>query len=160
MSENGEQSAFKIHLQDIKPGGLNVSGLIEASDIGDVQHNVMIFTEPFRLALKVERFDKTLVADTTVHGHFTADCSYCLEPIDRDWDNEFTIELELDPDVEEVDLAEEARQEILLCLPGGVNCVEDCKGLCPACGINRNKKTCTCVIETEEQSTGLDIKDL
>ena len=36
------------------------------------------------------------------------------------------------------------REEILLALPGHVLCHEECKGLCPVCGINRNLGGCQC----------------
>ena len=34
--------------------------------------------------------------------------------------------------------------EALLNWPSRVVCKEDCKGLCPVCGINLNQSTCTC----------------
>jgi uncharacterized protein len=43
-----------------------------------------------------------------------------------------------------IDLAEELREEILLALPTQVLCREDCKGLCPVCGGNRNQVPCQC----------------
>lgn len=33
---------------------------------------------------------------------------------------------------------------LFLALPSVSVCREDCKGLCPVCGIDRNKATCTC----------------
>jgi len=44
-----------------------------------------------------------------------------------------------------IDLAAEMREEILLALPVSVLCREDCLGLCPICGGNRNLKPCDCV---------------
>jgi uncharacterized protein len=43
-----------------------------------------------------------------------------------------------------IDLGEELREEILLALPTQVLCAEDCKGLCPVCGGNRNQVPCQC----------------
>ncbi len=43
-----------------------------------------------------------------------------------------------------VDLAPLARDAILLDLPLAPLCREDCKGLCPYCGIDRNEETCAC----------------
>ncbi|MEG1706531.1 MAG: DUF177 domain-containing protein, partial [Clostridia bacterium] len=34
--------------------------------------------------------------------------------------------------------------EIVLALPISILCQENCKGLCPKCGINLNKSTCSC----------------
>jgi uncharacterized protein len=43
-----------------------------------------------------------------------------------------------------IDLGLELREEILLALPTQVLCREDCKGLCPVCGGNRNQVPCQC----------------
>ena len=43
-----------------------------------------------------------------------------------------------------VELNDLVREEILLAMPGQVLCGEDCKGLCPSCGVDRNEKTCQC----------------
>jgi uncharacterized protein len=43
-----------------------------------------------------------------------------------------------------LDVSELARDEIFLHLPSKVLCKDDCKGICPICGINRNEKTCQC----------------
>ena len=36
---------------------------------------------------------------------------------------------------------------LFLELPIASNCREDCKGLCPVCGVDRNVTTCDCTIE-------------
>ncbi len=43
-----------------------------------------------------------------------------------------------------VDLGELMREQFYLALPMKPLCREDCKGLCPVCGINRNREACTC----------------
>jgi uncharacterized protein len=43
-----------------------------------------------------------------------------------------------------IDLAEVVREQILLALPEQVLCREDCRGLCPKCGGNRNLIDCSC----------------
>ena len=47
-------------------------------------------------------------------------------------------------DGEAIDLDDMVREEILLALPGHILCSEDCKGLCPICGIDRNVSSCQC----------------
>lgn len=44
----------------------------------------------------------------------------------------------------EIDLDPVVREQILLALPGYPLCREDCKGLCPVCGVNLNEQTCGC----------------
>jgi len=43
-----------------------------------------------------------------------------------------------------VELDDIVREEILLAVPSHVLCNEDCQGLCPVCGIDRNIGTCQC----------------
>jgi uncharacterized protein len=40
------------------------------------------------------------------------------------------------------------REQILLVLPMQRVCREDCKGICPVCGKNRNEVSCDCHLET------------
>jgi uncharacterized protein len=50
----------------------------------------------------------------------------------------------LDPRADEIDLRPAVREQWLLAVPGFVLCNEDCKGLCPTCGIDLNAGECGC----------------
>ena len=43
-----------------------------------------------------------------------------------------------------IDLAELVHEQLQLALPMKPLCREDCRGLCPVCGVNRNTTTCAC----------------
>ena len=45
---------------------------------------------------------------------------------------------------DEVDLAELARDAFILDMDTKTLCSEDCKGLCPGCGVNLNREPCRC----------------
>lgn len=47
-------------------------------------------------------------------------------------------------DGETIDVDELAREQFYLAMPTRVLCREDCKGLCPKCGVNKNENACTC----------------
>ena len=53
--------------------------------------------------------------------------------------------------LERLDLTESAREGIILALPSYPICKEDCQGVCPRCGKNRNEGPCSCA-ETGEES--------
>lgn len=53
-------------------------------------------------------------------------------------------------DGDEISVAGLVRENVLLALPVQPLCTDGCRGLCPSCGINLNKETCSCY------STGLD----
>jgi len=43
-----------------------------------------------------------------------------------------------------LELADVVREQILMALPMQTLCRQDCRGLCPACGKNRNQEACGC----------------
>jgi uncharacterized protein len=56
-----------------------------------------------------------------------------------------TEELDTDfYDGEEIDLDRISAEQLVLALPAYPLCKDDCKGLCPICGKNRNEEACAC----------------
>ena len=47
----------------------------------------------------------------------------------------------------EVDLTPLVYEQVMLALPTRPLCGEECRGLCPQCGINRNSGQCACATE-------------
>jgi uncharacterized protein len=47
-------------------------------------------------------------------------------------------------DGETIDVDELVREQLLLALPSRALCGDECKGLCPTCGANRNANPCDC----------------
>ncbi|MBN2621203.1 DUF177 domain-containing protein [candidate division WOR-3 bacterium] len=58
-----------------------------------------------------------------------------------------------------IDLKIGIREAILLYLPIAPLCREDCAGLCPKCGANKNRKQCACVIDAGGVFTSVIIPD-
>ena len=97
-------------------------------------------------------------------GRFELQCARCLEPVERDLAAEFDLifrpagvdqkagEYAITEDETEIGYYEESglrledavREQVLLGLPGRTLCQEDCQGLCPQCGANRNTAPCHC----------------
>lgn len=93
------------------------------------------------------------------------ECSRCLTPFTATLrgEIEFSIAEDVDnaadrdeaPDNEiviaagtsEVDISGPIREALLLEAPLKPLCREDCRGLCPICGVNRNEETCECKVE-------------
>ncbi|HLZ07180.1 MAG TPA: DUF177 domain-containing protein [Chloroflexota bacterium] len=51
----------------------------------------------------------------------------------------------------ELDLTPAIREYGLLALPMKPLCQDDCQGLCPRCGVNRNYETCACVLNEPDE---------
>ncbi len=93
-----------------------------------------------------------------------APCDRCLEPVSLPIANPFDLvympaseaaeggEDEIDEAAAEVgyyegnglQLNDVLREVVLLALPMQLVCNENCKGICPVCGQNRNQRSCAC----------------
>ncbi|HKQ61172.1 MAG TPA: DUF177 domain-containing protein [Candidatus Polarisedimenticolaceae bacterium] len=113
---------------------------------------------------RVEPGDRGVELDAVVEAELTRACSRCLEPLDVALRHRFRLtlvgdaiddaagETELDPadaalfygSDGKVDLQEVAAEQIYLNLPQKPLCREDCRGLCPTCGADRNRVECAC----------------
>ncbi|HXJ33891.1 MAG TPA: DUF177 domain-containing protein [Candidatus Eisenbacteria bacterium] len=58
-------------------------------------------------------------------------------------------------DGEEIDVTGLVVEHAILALPTIPLCREDCRGLCPHCGVNHNLRPCTCATETSPRIGGL-----
>jgi uncharacterized protein len=97
----------------------------------------------------------------------TVECDRCLAesrfPLDTGFDLFYRPmsdiardeEVEIDEEETEIGFYEGAgmeledilREQVLLALPMQRVCREDCKGICPVCGKNRNETPCDCRVE-------------
>lgn len=121
--------------------------------------------------------------EARLRGSVTAraevDCDRCLKSIDVPIETEFDLtyipastyvrqetaelqEADLLVSVYEgdaIDVDEIVREQILLALPERALCREECRGLCPVCGIDRNTNGCACE-EKEVDPRWAALKDL
>jgi uncharacterized protein len=93
-----------------------------------------------------------------IEGRIELPCRLCLEEVDVEVDEDVHLLLAetgaeeaddpdvflYDPNERMLDLRPSIRENWLLTVPAYVQCREDCKGLCPTCGINLNESTCSC----------------
>ncbi|MGH7894717.1 MAG: YceD family protein [Candidatus Binatia bacterium] len=56
---------------------------------------------------------------------------------------------------EEIDVTGLVVEHAMLALPTIPVCQDDCRGLCPRCGVNRNLRPCACATETSPYTGGL-----
>jgi uncharacterized protein len=108
---------------------------------------------------------------------FTADfaCSRCVEPYpfanSATFHLRFRPRLEISPENEEVEIASDdldvefytersiplrdlAAEQVQLAIPMKPLCEENCLGLCPGCGANRNREDCKCEAAVADQRWG------
>ncbi len=81
----------------------------------------------------------TLYLEVTLRAKLIQPCRRCLEPVETTLDLEESFEVPIPPGAESVDLLPVVLRLVLSAHEPNVVCREDCRGLCPACGVNLNR---------------------
>ena len=125
-----------------------------------------------KLTKVVVNFDVTFVKpDVSVAGTITCVvegyCDKCSDRITKSIELPFNQIFYKDGSDDEdayvyedskLDATKAVRDEIVLSLPSGFVCKDDCKGLCPKCGVNLNEQQCDC--DTTRDNPFSVLKDL
>ncbi len=115
----------------------------------------------------------------TINSHVQLECGRCLKPFDMDLNGTSNIFLskknygkekelheedlivEYLEDEEHFNVSELLREEILVQTPMKPLCDENCKGICPICGSDRNENPCNCETEAKRaESPFAKLKEL
>ncbi len=107
------------------------------------------------LSLDVTRTENEIVVRGDLEAEFSAQCARCLDPatckvveyIERiySWDPEMLEDPEVEPvshNDGSLSILDAVREAVILSIPTVPLCDDGCKGLCPVCGINRNRENC------------------
>jgi len=130
-------------------------------------------SEPLRFELRAYRMAEDLLLEGEVRGRLELECSRCLARYPETIQESFRLLLEpagarvpTEPDAAHalaengmclgdeletgwyqgtlIDLSAFFRELVILAMPAKPLCREECLGLCPQCGADRNKQSCTC----------------
>ena len=121
-------------------------------------------TRPAELSGRIDRKGHEVHLSGSIVAGAEIECDRCLQPIaipiNADFDVSYvpvedyatgvTPELQADDlnlsvfQEETIDIDALAREQVTLALPSHALCCEDCMGLCPVCGINKNMQACQC----------------
>lgn len=85
----------------------------------------------------------------------TVECARCLKEFDKKIETKFLADLVEEEDMESdnlqmvitdgtIKMDQAIKQLIYLSMPMKSLCRDDCKGICPNCGVNLNEETCQC----------------
>ncbi|MBQ3761454.1 MAG: DUF177 domain-containing protein [Clostridia bacterium] len=96
--------------------------------------------------------EETVSIDAELNVTVRAHCARCLEEVACPMRVQVKADFSRAPGEDEypiaghlIDAGKAAFDELLTQLPMRFLCKEDCLGLCPVCGSNRNKSLCTCL---------------
>jgi uncharacterized protein len=114
--------------------------------------------QPAHIDGRLEHVPEGVVVRATIEAPWAAACSRCLRPVGGtvtvhvdELFERAAIEGETYPlGEDELDLTPLVRDALLLELPSAPRCTEDCAGICPMCGADRNVAPCDCVDTTPD----------
>ncbi len=134
---------IKISVREVFTKGLDIDQTIPKEGIGLSSEEIDL-RSPLHITAHLERVNQVISADAHVEVDFGSMCARCLEDLHHKQSFDYHFDFALEPGIEYVDLGEEIRQELIMANPARMLCKEDCKGICPKCGVNLNIEKCKC----------------
>ena len=151
LQETGDRFAYRYEPEEL---------------VLDEEHTRL--TGPPEVTGRVQTSGREVRLRGTLTARAEVDCDRCLKSVAVPVETEFDVtyvpeedyreseaaELQEEDlslsvfDGETIDVDELVREQLLLALPTRALCTEECKGLCPICGADRNADACAC--ETKE----------
>ena len=154
---------MRIELDGLEEQGGKFSRVYEVDELPLDDEEVRL-VEPAEIQGRARRVWTEVELRGRVSAKLEVPCGRCLNPVEVPISTGFTErfvravswaadeqhELQEEDlnlavfDGEAIELEDLVREEILLAIPAQVLCREECKGLCPTCGIDRNAGSCQC----------------
>jgi len=162
---------MRINVRGVPADGLALAGYVSlerlaTEELARVADVLRVYVE-----VAVRRYVEGFHVKGRVLAHVGMNCSRCLAPFERDVEG--TFEMMYQPRIEEkeeeqreniesdvgityytgneIDLAPEVHQCLLLAIPMQAVCSADCRGLCPGCGVDLNREPCRCAAPRRHQ---------
>ena len=147
---------MRIDLRRVGEEGERLAGEIPAEAL-DLHETDVAIVGPIACTVTAVRVFDELLVDGSIRARMRSRCSRCGESLEADVEEpSFHYDCRIEKGTEFVDLTEEIRESILLAFPVHPVCRTDCRGLCPQCGANRNRRSCRCKPQDNARWTALD----
>ena len=154
---------MRIELENLEGGRGDFAHVYQPDELNPVDERVRL-TAPAAVTGKVRLSGNEVFVNGHVDTRAQVECDRCLQPVEAPVSADFTLdyitgseyessevaeltEAEMSVavfDGEGLDVDEIVKEQILLAVPTRMLCREDCKGICPECGIDRNTGECSC----------------
>lgn len=159
-----------VPLASLKPGDNRFELSGEARDFGcevqEVKENPLFqgLIDGIKVMVVITRSGQRFLVRGRLAFRARLRCAICARDYENGFDEELVAEFtmmkrerlvyakELEPDeldrvpinADFIDLSQIIRDAIHLAIPIAPKCRDDCKGICPVCGVNRNEVECQC----------------
>lgn len=144
--------ALRVNARELLrvPGSVrHVDEAVDATDLGVSDERI---TGPIGVDLHAVSSIDGIVVSGTISIPWATACRRCLTDVtgtavvdvDEIYQDDVTDEEAFPIEGDQIDLAPPVREYVLIELPDGPLCRDDCAGICPVCGIDRNESTCEC----------------
>lgn len=142
---------------------LPIEGNINIDEV-DINGRVINFDKPIDYKGTIYRVGMDKFIDIDIEYNYSEFCGRCLNSFIKSSKTKLIGQLVIGNENEDVfedlgeeiifyngeilDLTNDIKSMIILDLPMKPICKEECEGLCPVCGIDKNKHNCDCEIDT------------
>ena len=157
---------MRIELENLEGGRGDFAHVYQPDELDPVDERIRL-TEPATVKGKVRLSGNEVFVNGHIDTRAQVECDRCLQQIELPVSADFALEYitgsdyessnlaELTEDAmavsvfdgEAIDIDEIVKEQIVLAVPTRVLCREDCKGICPECGIDKNTGECQCVTD-------------
>lgn len=163
---------LNIEIHQLPDQGITITEDREATSFHELvkvmNRDKVEFTSPIGIDLWIAAEKDMIRVKGRVAFTLRMVCSRCASVLDGNLDRSFTLRYsrQIPKDVHDpgqegieltaeqiglayyegdrIDLKDAIQEQVILALPFKPVCREDCKGLCPQCGVDRNQETCKC----------------
>ena len=135
---------LRIAVASLPPEGLPWSGEVTAAALGVPEDDRIRFALPIRFTLRVSPVETEVLIEGQLRARLRCGCDRCLVTFETEVGTDEVCHLLALPEDGVIDLTENVREDMLLTLPSRCLCREDCRGLCPQCGLDLNTGSCDC----------------
>lgn len=157
---------MRIELENLEGGKGDFARVYQPEELNPVDERVRLI-EPAQVTGKVRLAGNDVFVNGHVESRAQVECDRCLQLVELPISADFALEYIPEPEYESsevaelteaamlvavfdgraIDVDEVVKEQILLAVPTRMLCRENCKGICPECGTDRNTGDCKCVAD-------------
>ena len=155
---------MRIELENLEGGKGDFAHVFQPDELNPVDERVRLIG-PAAVKGEVRLSGHQVFVNGHIDARAQVDCDRCLQPVEASVSADFALDYITESDYESsyvaeltedlmsvsvfdgkaIDVDEIVKEQILLAVPTRMLCRDDCKGICPECGIDKNTGECQCV---------------